>query len=87
MFKKLAKKIKEALFKAQKMQADAPLAKAQAKIIDDLVEQADAVVEIAKDAAETIVADTKKEVSKAVKKAKATKQPAAKKGRPKKTTK
>lgn len=49
------------------------MAKAQAKIIDDLVNQADAVAEIAKDAAKNIVADAKKEVAKAAKKATAPK--------------
>jgi hypothetical protein len=91
MFKKIATKIKQAIFKAQKIQADGPMAKAQAKIIDDLVNQADAVAEIAKDAAKNIVADAKKEVKKATAKAKTTtvkKDSAApKKGRPKKDVK
>jgi len=97
MFKKMASKIKQVIFKAQKIQADGPMAKAQAKIIDDLVNQADAVAEIAKDAAKNIIKDAKKEAAKAVKDAsKATKKPSvkaasksadAKKGSPKKTTK
>ena len=73
MFKKMASKIKQVIFKAQKIQADGPMAKAQAKIIDDLVNQADAVAEIAKEAAKNIVADAKKEVAKAAKKATAPK--------------
>jgi hypothetical protein len=79
------------------------MAKAQAKIIDDLLNQADAVAEIAKDAAKNIVADAKQEVAKAAKKAtapkpskvgprpedaaRAAKSTQAKKGRPKKSAK
>jgi hypothetical protein len=103
MFKKMASKIKQVIFKAQKIQADGPMAKAQAKIIDDLLNQADAVAEIAKDAAKNIVADAKQEVAKAAKKAtapkpskvgprpedaaRAAKSTQAKKGRPKKSAK
>jgi hypothetical protein len=97
MFKKIANKIKSVLFKAQKIDASSPVAKAQAKLIDQFADQADAVADIAVEAAENIVKDAKKEVAKAVKDAtKATKKPAAKKptqstgakkGRPKKTTK
>jgi len=91
MFKNIANKIKKAIFKAQKIQADGPMAKAQAKIIDELADQADAVAEIAKDAAINIVADAKKEVKKATAKAKTTTtkkdSPAPKKGRPKKDVK
>jgi len=103
MFKKMANKIKQVIFKAQKIQADGPMAKAQAKIIDDLLDQADAVAEIAKDAAKNIVADAKQEVAKAAKKATAPKpgkvgprpedaaraanSTQAKKGRPKKSAK
>jgi hypothetical protein len=89
MFKKIASKIKAVLFKAQKIDADSAIAKAQAKFIDELAGQADVVADIAKEAAENIVADAKKEVKKAAAKAKkpAGKKAAsspAKKGRPKK---
>jgi polyhydroxyalkanoate synthesis regulator phasin len=93
MFKKLAQKIKSVLFAAQKLDANSPIAKAQAKIIDDLAVQAEVVAEVAKNAADDIVASAKKEVAEAVKEVKA-KKPVAKKavsakkpGRPKKTTK
>lgn len=89
----LAQKVKSVLFKAQKLDASSPIAKAQAKIIDDLAAQAEVVAEVAKNAADDIVASAKKEVEEAVKEVKA-KKPAAKKaapakkpGRPKKTTK
>jgi TRAP-type mannitol/chloroaromatic compound transport system substrate-binding protein len=93
MFKKLAQKLKSVLFKAQKLDANSPIAKAQAKLIDDLAAQAEVVAEVAKNAADGIVASAKKEVEEAVKEVKA-KKPTAKKaapsnkpGRPKKTTK
>ncbi len=100
LFKKLANKIKSAAFKAQKLDPNSPIAKAQAKVIDELVDQAEAVADIAAEAAENIVNDAKKEVAKAVKEASAPKPKkvgprpedearasAPKKGRPKKTTK
>lgn len=94
MFKKLAEKVKGILFKAQKLDANSPIAKAQSKMIDELVEQAEIVAEVAKNAADDIVASAKKEVEEAVQEVKAKKKapakkaaPAKKPGRPKKTTK
>lgn len=103
MFKKLSDKIKSVAFKAQKLNPNSPIAKAQAKVIDELVEQAEAVADIAVEAAEKIALDAKKEVAKAVKEASAPKakkvgprpedearaatSAAAKKGRPKKSAK
>ncbi len=77
MFKKLAQKVKSLLFKAQKLDANSPVAKAQAKIIDDLAAQVEVIAGIAKDAAEDIVDSTKKEVKEAVKEVKS-KKPTAK---------
>jgi len=101
MFKKLANKIKSIAFSAQKLDPNSPIAKAQAKVIDELADQAQAVAEIAVATADKIVVDAKKEVAKAVKEASSSKakkgrpiedaaraaSSAAKKGRPKKSTK
>lgn len=77
MFKKLAQKIKSMLFTVQKLDTNSPIAKAQAKLIDDLAAQAEVVAEVAKNAADDIVASAKKEVAEAVKEVK-TKKPASK---------
>lgn len=69
MFKNLVSKIKSFIFKAQKIDPDSAFAKAQAKVIDDLVSQAEVVADIASVTATKIVADAKKEVSKAAKQA------------------
>jgi hypothetical protein len=103
MFKKLANKIKTIAFKAQKLDPNSPIAKAQSKIIDELVDQAEMVADIAVETAEKIATDAKKEVAKAAKKAatpkakkvgprpedeaRAATSAAAKKGRPKKSAK
>jgi hypothetical protein len=102
MFKKLASKIKSIAFNAQKLDPNSSIAKAQAKIIDELADQAQAVADIAVEAAEKIASDAKKEVAKAVKEASSPKakkvgprpedaaraaSSTAKKGRPKKSTK
>ena len=102
MFKKLANKIKSIAFSAQKLDPNSPIAKAQAKVIDELADQAQAVANIAAATADKIVDDAKKEVAKAVKEASSPKakkvgprpedaaraaSSTAKKGRPKKSTK
>jgi hypothetical protein len=89
MFKKIAQKIKSLLFVAEKIKSDSPVAKAQAKVVDDLAAKADQVATIAKVAAENIAKEAKKEVNKAVKQAKApaAKKASAKKAAAKKTTK
>lgn len=102
MFKKLANKIKSIAFNAQKLDPNSSIAKAQAKIIDELADQAQAVADIAVATADKIVDDAKKEVAKAVKEASSPKtkkvgprpedaaraaSSTAKKGRPKKSTK
>jgi len=79
MFKKLVNQIKKALFKAQKIDANSAIAKAQSKVIDDLAAQAEVVAEVASGAASNIVASAKKEVDKAVKEVKAKKTTANKK--------
>ena len=55
MLKKIAGKIKSALFKAQNIQADSAMAKAQSKLIDGFVDQADVVADIAMVAANNVV--------------------------------
>jgi hypothetical protein len=97
MFKNLANKIKTLIFKAQKLNPNSPIAKMQSAMIDEAVDQAEAVAEVAKKAAVEIAESAKKEVNAALKEVKTKKAPAtkaaakpvtgAKKGRPKKTTK
>jgi len=73
MFKKLINKIKSIAFSAQKLDPNSPIAKAQAKVIDELADQAQAVAGIAAATADKIIDDAKKEVAKAVKEAKTSK--------------
>ena len=94
MFNKIAGKIKSALFKAQNIQADSAMAKAQSKLIDGFVDQADVVADIAIVAANNVVKNAKKEATKAVSEAKKKTAPKAStaktstaKAKPKKTTK
>ena len=89
MFKKIASKFKAVLFSVEKIDPNSPAAKAQAKMLDELVNQAEDVAVIAKVAASNIAKNAKKEATKAVSDAKkktAPKAPAAK-AKPKKTTK
>jgi|694.fasta_scaffold19155_13 hypothetical protein len=82
MFKKLAQKIKVLVFRVQKLDPNSPMAKAQAKLIDD-------IADVAEDAAKDIAESAKKEVGEAVQevKKKAAKKAPAKKAAAKKPTK